>query len=115
LTATERTLCCILENYQTEEGVKVPTVLQPYMGGKTFLPFVKEFLPGYKEEKEKLEKEKKKEHKDKEHKEPKEPKEHKEPKEKKDKKKGGKTDEPKTEEVANPEVKSTENIHDGNH
>ncbi|OMO75331.1 hypothetical protein CCACVL1_16221 [Corchorus capsularis] len=39
LTATERTLCCILENYQREDGVEVPEVLQPYMGGKTFLPF----------------------------------------------------------------------------
>lgn len=32
LTATERTLCCILENYQTETGVKVPKVLQPFVG-----------------------------------------------------------------------------------
>ncbi|XP_038892840.1 serine--tRNA ligase isoform X2 [Benincasa hispida] len=39
LTATERTLCCILENYQKEDGVEVPEVLQPYLGGKTFLPF----------------------------------------------------------------------------
>ncbi|PWA61360.1 Seryl-tRNA synthetase [Artemisia annua] len=39
LTATERTLCCILETYQTAEGVNIPEVLQPYMGGKTFLPF----------------------------------------------------------------------------
>nr|GEV73707.1 serine--tRNA ligase-like [Tanacetum cinerariifolium] len=39
LTATERTICCILENYQTEDGVEVPKVLQPYMGGQTFLPF----------------------------------------------------------------------------
>ncbi|XP_019194762.1 PREDICTED: serine--tRNA ligase-like isoform X1 [Ipomoea nil] len=39
LTATERTLCCILENYQKEDGVEVPEVLQPYMGGVTFLPF----------------------------------------------------------------------------
>ncbi|XP_044498010.1 serine--tRNA ligase-like [Mangifera indica] len=39
LTATERTICCILENYQKEDGVEVPEVLQPYMGGKTFLPF----------------------------------------------------------------------------
>lgn len=39
LTATERTLCCILENYQKEDGVEIPEVLQPYMGGKTFLPF----------------------------------------------------------------------------
>ncbi|PWA71271.1 Seryl-tRNA synthetase [Artemisia annua] len=40
LTATERTLCCILENYQTKEGVNIPEVLQPYMGSKTFLPFL---------------------------------------------------------------------------
>ncbi|XP_022145958.1 serine--tRNA ligase [Momordica charantia] len=39
LTATERTLCCILENYQKEDGVEIPEVLQPFMGGKTFLPF----------------------------------------------------------------------------
>ncbi|KAH0672195.1 hypothetical protein KY284_023282 [Solanum tuberosum] len=39
LTATERTMCCILENYQTEDGVEIPEVLQPYMGGKTFMPF----------------------------------------------------------------------------
>ncbi|XP_062216448.1 serine--tRNA ligase-like [Phragmites australis] len=39
LTATERTLCCILENYQKEDGVEVPKVLQPYMGGIEFLPF----------------------------------------------------------------------------
>ncbi|KAJ4719486.1 serine--tRNA ligase-like [Melia azedarach] len=39
LTATERTICCILENYQREDGVEVPEVLQPYMGGKSFLPF----------------------------------------------------------------------------
>ncbi|GJT75129.1 serine--tRNA ligase [Tanacetum coccineum] len=40
LTATERTLCCILENYQTEKGVVIPEALQPYMRGKTFLPFL---------------------------------------------------------------------------
>ncbi|KNC98609.1 serine-tRNA ligase [Spizellomyces punctatus DAOM BR117] len=45
LTATERTICCILENWQTEEGVVVPPVLRQYMGGKEFFPFVKE-LPG---------------------------------------------------------------------
>ncbi|KAJ8529482.1 hypothetical protein K7X08_036317 [Anisodus acutangulus] len=39
LTATERTMCCILENYQREDGVEIPEVLQPYMGGKTFMPF----------------------------------------------------------------------------
>lgn len=40
LTATERTLCCLVENYQTEEGMNVPEVLQPFMGGKKFIPFV---------------------------------------------------------------------------
>nr|KAJ0213728.1 hypothetical protein LSAT_V11C400174290 [Lactuca sativa] len=39
LTATERTICCILENYQREDGVEVPQVLQPFMGGKKFIPF----------------------------------------------------------------------------
>ncbi|XP_042383791.1 serine--tRNA ligase-like [Zingiber officinale] len=39
LTATERTVCCILENYQTEDGVIVPEVLRPFMGGKEFLHF----------------------------------------------------------------------------
>uniref|UniRef100_A0A0E0KA36 serine--tRNA ligase n=1 Tax=Oryza punctata TaxID=4537 RepID=A0A0E0KA36_ORYPU len=39
LTATERTLCCILENFQKENGVEVPKALQPYMGGIDFLPF----------------------------------------------------------------------------
>ncbi len=34
--ATERTICAILENYQKKDGsVGIPTVLQPYMGGKT--------------------------------------------------------------------------------
>jgi seryl-tRNA synthetase len=36
--ATERTICCILENYQQEDGtIKVPEVLIPYMNGKTVL------------------------------------------------------------------------------
>ena len=36
--ATERTMCCILENYQQEDGsVKIPEVLVPYMGGKTVI------------------------------------------------------------------------------
>eukprot|EP00917_Polyrhabdina_sp_WS-2016_P004239 GHVP01009713.1.p1 GENE.GHVP01009713.1~~GHVP01009713.1.p1 ORF type:complete len:461 (+),score=70.71 GHVP01009713.1:26-1384(+) len=39
LCATQRTLCCILENYQTPEGVIVPDVLRPYMGGVEFLKF----------------------------------------------------------------------------
>ena len=50
LTATERTLCCILENYQTEEGVIVPEVLREFVG-TDFIPYIKERLPGYVKEK----------------------------------------------------------------
>jgi seryl-tRNA synthetase len=39
MCATERTMCCIVENYQTPEGVRVPKVLQPFMGGIEFLPY----------------------------------------------------------------------------
>jgi len=39
LCATGRGICCLLENYQTEDGVRVPEVLQPYMAGIDFLPF----------------------------------------------------------------------------
>jgi seryl-tRNA synthetase len=59
LCATERALCCIVENYQTSEvgpypflpqpwphallqGLVVPEPLRPYMQGREFLPFVKE-------------------------------------------------------------------------
>ena len=42
LSATERTLCCLLENYQTPHGVRVPDVLQPFMLGIDFIPFVKD-------------------------------------------------------------------------
>jgi seryl-tRNA synthetase len=35
--AVGRTLVAVLENYQTENGVVVPEVLRPYMGGKEFL------------------------------------------------------------------------------
>lgn len=38
--AVGRTLVAVLENYQTESGVRIPEVLQPYMGGVEFLPFV---------------------------------------------------------------------------
>jgi len=41
LVATSRTICCILENYQEDDGIRVPDVLIPYMGGKTFLPFIR--------------------------------------------------------------------------
>ncbi|KAH6843730.1 hypothetical protein B0T12DRAFT_360135 [Alternaria alternata] len=44
LCATERTLCCILENYQTPEGFVVPEVLRKYIPGQPdFLPYVKEW------------------------------------------------------------------------
>lgn len=39
LCATQRTLTCILENYQTEEGVVVPEVLRPYVG-MDLIPYV---------------------------------------------------------------------------
>ncbi|RLV94107.1 Serine--tRNA ligase cytoplasmic [Spathaspora sp. JA1] len=43
LTATERTLCCILENYQTEDRLIVPEVLRKYIPGEPeFIPFAKE-------------------------------------------------------------------------
>ena len=40
LIATERAMCCVLENYQTKGGIRVPEVLQEYMGGVSFIPFV---------------------------------------------------------------------------
>lgn len=40
LCATTRTLCCILENYQEEKGVRVPEVLVPYIG-MDFIPYTK--------------------------------------------------------------------------
>jgi hypothetical protein len=42
LCATGRGICCLLENYQEADGVRVPEVLVPFMGGMTFLPFVRE-------------------------------------------------------------------------
>lgn len=42
LCATSRVICCILENYQDEDGVNVPEVLQPYMGGQKHIPFVRD-------------------------------------------------------------------------
>ncbi|PWN23116.1 serine-tRNA ligase [Microstroma glucosiphilum] len=46
LTATERALCCIVENWQTPEGLKIPPPLQPYMQGRDFLPWVRELPKG---------------------------------------------------------------------
>lgn len=49
LCATERTLCCIMENYQTDKGLIIPEVLRPYMAGKDFIPYnekkLADFLP----------------------------------------------------------------------
>ncbi|KAF2756050.1 seryl-tRNA synthetase [Pseudovirgaria hyperparasitica] len=43
LCATERALCCVLENYQTEDGLVVPEVLRKYIPGQPeFLPYVKD-------------------------------------------------------------------------
>ncbi|CAN0417467.1 unnamed protein product, partial [Ectocarpus fasciculatus] len=60
LCATTRTMSCILENYQTPTGVTVPEasralfkllVLVPFMGGITFLDYVKELPKGKREAK----------------------------------------------------------------
>ena len=65
LCATERTMCCILENYQTPEGLRIPTVLQPFMGGKDFIPYNQKLVEKFfankaaEEEKRKKEEEKK--------------------------------------------------------
>lgn len=44
LCATERTLCCLLENYQKEDGFEVPEVLRRYMppGTPDIIPYTKE-------------------------------------------------------------------------
>ncbi|CCX06542.1 Similar to Serine--tRNA ligase, cytoplasmic; acc. no. O14018 [Pyronema omphalodes CBS 100304] len=43
LCATERALCCIMENYQTPDGFNVPKPLQKYLpGNPEFIPFSKE-------------------------------------------------------------------------
>ena len=39
LCATERTMCCIVENYQEEKGLRIPEVLRPFMGGIEFIPY----------------------------------------------------------------------------
>lgn len=43
LSATQRALCCILENYQKEDGLVVPEVLRKYIPGEPdFIPYSKE-------------------------------------------------------------------------
>lgn len=42
MCAISRTICALLENYQTEEGIALPSVLKPFMPeGLDFLKFVK--------------------------------------------------------------------------
>lgn len=41
LCATERAMCCVVENYQEAGGVRVPRALVPFLLGQEFLPFVK--------------------------------------------------------------------------
>merc|ERR1711964_860059 len=45
LCATERAMCCLVENYQTEDGLRIPRVLQPYMGGVEFVPYMTKTVP----------------------------------------------------------------------
>lgn len=44
LVATERTMCAVLENYQTDAGIRIPEVLQPflapYLDNPSFVPFI---------------------------------------------------------------------------
>lgn len=50
LTATTRTICAILENFQTPEGVKVPEPLRKYLpGAPDFIPFAPEPVKEVKE------------------------------------------------------------------
>lgn len=44
LCATERTLCCLLENYQKEDGFEVPAALKPFLppGTPDIIPYTKE-------------------------------------------------------------------------
>jgi seryl-tRNA synthetase len=60
MCATERTMCCIMENYQTPEGLRIPKVLQEYVGAE-FIPYKKSAVDAFfkaKEEAKKREAEK---------------------------------------------------------
>ncbi len=37
MCATTRTICAILENYQTDDGILVPEVLKPWMPKSMFI------------------------------------------------------------------------------
>ena len=40
--ATERTMCCILENYQNEDhSITIPEVLRQYMSGRKIIKSIK--------------------------------------------------------------------------
>jgi seryl-tRNA synthetase len=43
MCATTRTICAILENYQTEDGILIPEVLKPLMPKSLFLSIVFSF------------------------------------------------------------------------
>merc|ERR1712039_283916 len=58
LCATERALCCLVENYQEENGIRVPRALVPFMLGKEFLPYVKTLKEDKKDDKKSAKKEK---------------------------------------------------------
>jgi seryl-tRNA synthetase len=45
LCATERAMCCLVETYQTEDGVRIPEALQPYMHGITEVKWRQELKP----------------------------------------------------------------------
>uniref|UniRef100_A0A7S1KQS8 serine--tRNA ligase n=1 Tax=Percolomonas cosmopolitus TaxID=63605 RepID=A0A7S1KQS8_9EUKA len=53
LTATSRTLCCILENNQTDEGIVVPKILRNYMGGLEMIKYVRQPVDGSQQQKKK--------------------------------------------------------------
>ena len=104
LCATERALCCILENYQTDKGLNVPEVLRPYVG-VDFIPYIDELLP--KTVLKSGDKGKKKgKGDDKKEKDKKDNKEKKEKKDKKDKKEDKKVDSDKKDKKGEKEQKS---------
>lgn len=43
LCATSRVICVLLETYQTDKGITVPAILQPYLAGIDFIPFIREY------------------------------------------------------------------------
>ncbi|KAJ2782702.1 Cytosolic seryl-tRNA synthetase [Coemansia javaensis] len=45
LCATERALCCLLETFQTPDGLRIPAPLVPFMGGRDFIPFTRDTVP----------------------------------------------------------------------